>query len=442
MPESVFTKSEKEEIYQSFLEQMKVVTRFVTERRERDGEAPFGQETLKALLYLLEKGEADGFRTGNLDNVCGWLECGEGEHMNAVLCHLDVVPAGPSADWHYPPYELTIADDRIYGRGTEDDKGPLVLVYEILKKLKAKKYPFRRRVRLLIGCAEETTCECMKTYAQKGEIPDYAFTPDGAYPVISGEKGILRLTLERDFQPGENPFVRFSGGTVVNAVPGRADAETSDGLIWHADGVAAHASTPDVGDNAVLKLGRMLREKYPCAVTELLAMLNQESLNINLKDEYSSLTFVPSMIDVTPGYAKITCDIRFPLTSDGQEIVGRVNAAVAPLGFQVKSSRITKPLFIPPQSPLVRTLFQVYRECTGDMVNQPMVIGGGTYAKALPNTVAFGVGFPHFDSVAHTADEYWLIDDISRNIDILAAAIVALDQLDHSNAFYTEKTSQ
>lgn len=75
-----------------------------------------------------------GFQTRDVDGHCGWCEYGEGEEMVAVLCHLDVVPAGDG--WHYPPYDCTWAEGRIYGRGVIDDKGPAAAALYALKAVR------------------------------------------------------------------------------------------------------------------------------------------------------------------------------------------------------------------------------------------------------------------------------------------------------------------
>ena len=95
------------------------------------GRAPYGAECRRALDWFLSRASEMGFQTRDVDGHCGWCEYGEGEEMVAVLCHLDVVPAGDG--WHYPPYDCTWAEGRIYGRGVIDDKGPAAAALYALK---------------------------------------------------------------------------------------------------------------------------------------------------------------------------------------------------------------------------------------------------------------------------------------------------------------------
>ena len=165
-----------------------------------------------------------GFQTRDVDGHCGWCEYGEGEEMVAVLCHLDVVPAGDG--WHYPPYDCTWAGGRIYGRGVIDDKGPAAAALYALKAVRDSGAPLHRRVRLLVGCNEEKGSSCIRHYVEAGgEIPVMGFTPDGMYPIINGEKGIAVVDFRRALAPSPRSIRCISGGTAHNVVPDRARAE-------------------------------------------------------------------------------------------------------------------------------------------------------------------------------------------------------------------------
>ena len=126
------------------------------------GRAPYGAECRRALDWFLSRASEMGFQTRDVDGHCGWCEYGEGEEMVAVLCHLDVVPAGDG--WHYPPYDCTWAGGRIYGRGVIDDKGPAAAALYALKAVRDSGAPLHRRVRLLVGCNEEKGSSCIRHY--------------------------------------------------------------------------------------------------------------------------------------------------------------------------------------------------------------------------------------------------------------------------------------
>ena len=85
---------------------------------------PFGAGPAKALEEGLKIAEELGFKTVNLDHYCGYAEMGEGEEIVGIAGHLDIVPVG--GDWTYDPFKLTREGDHVYGRGTTDDKGPVL----------------------------------------------------------------------------------------------------------------------------------------------------------------------------------------------------------------------------------------------------------------------------------------------------------------------------
>ena len=116
--------------------------------------------------------------------------------MVAVLGHLDVVPEGDG--WSFDPFGGEIRDGKVFGRGAMDDKGPTIAALYALAALRDSGLPIRRRIRLLFGTNEETGSNDMKYYrSHGGEIPVMGFTPDGEYPVINGEKGLINVNFSR-----------------------------------------------------------------------------------------------------------------------------------------------------------------------------------------------------------------------------------------------------
>ena len=80
------------------------------------------------------------------------------------------------------------------------------------------------------------------------------------------------------------------------------------------------------------------------------------------------------------------------------------------------------------ETPLVSALLEVYRDATGDNA-PPKCIGGGTYAKMLPNVVAFGPLFAGDPVTEHQPDECIDLERLVQNAQIIANAIVKLANL-------------
>lgn len=140
-------------------------------------EIPFGENTVKALNYVLDLGNKLGFRTKNVDNYCGYIEFGSGDELIGIIGHLDVVPEGEN--WTYPPFEAQIVDNKIYGRGSIDDKGPVIASLYAMKAVmdyfNDNSIVLNKRVRLILGLNEENDWKCIDYYKKHEEIPSIRF---------------------------------------------------------------------------------------------------------------------------------------------------------------------------------------------------------------------------------------------------------------------------
>lgn len=416
---------------------------------------PYGREVRRSLDHVLAAAEALGFDTVNMDGQLGWCEYGSGEEMVAVLGHLDVVPAGN--DWSFDPWGGEIRDGRIFGRGSMDDKGPAIAALFALAALRDSGLPIRRRIRVLWGCNEESGSADMKYYLENGgEIPTMGFTPDGEYPVINGEKGIINATFEREMdQAGDLRLISLHGGTAPNVVPSSACAKlacsnelarrlavlhapklrftaTEYGLFVEAEGVNAHGSTPELGENAIgrlilaldtLPLEGQTREAIHFLAETLGMETDGASAGIALWDEVSGgLTLNWGTLRVENGSLQMKINYRYPVTKSYTDCAPVLDAKFAAAGFTKAAEQHKEKLYVPEDSRLVKTLMKVYREQTG-LDDRPKSIGGGTYAKSLPNIVAFGPIFPGDEVREHKPDEFIEVSRLMENAQMIAAAM-------------------
>lgn len=424
-----------------------------------DSGYPYGKPVHECLEYTLKMAEALGFTVHNMDNQVGWAEYGEGEEMVAVLGHLDVVPEGDG--WTTDPYGGEVRDGRIYGRGTMDDKGPTVTALYSLKAIKDSGVKLNRRIRVIFGLNEETGSADMKYYASHGgEVPVMGFTPDGEYPVINGEKGLINETYTCEFtQSGPLYLKKIVGGTAHNIVPHQAVAEfvceapladeiaaksaegvsvkrTADGFIVEAEGVSAHGGTPSEGINANGRLVLFLKQlplegKLAVAINFLADKIGMEydgkSLGIYLEDDLSGpLTNNFGVLNATETSMEVKLNYRYPVTKTYDDAGPIVLKAFEDAGFVLTGAVRKNRLYMPAESDLIQRLMKVYTDCTGDYESKPKSIGGGTYAKMLPNVVAFGPIFPGDEVREHKPDEYMELSRLLDNANIIAEAMYAL----------------
>lgn len=427
--------------------------------------APYGPQINVALEHALETARSLGFKTGNVDSQIGWCEYGAGEEMVAVLGHLDVVPAGTG--WRHESFGAELSEGRIWGRGTMDDKGPLFACLYGLKALADAGIPLRRRIRILFGTNEESGSADIPHYTAREELPVLAFSPDGEFPVIFAEKGILNFKISAAAESGQAPVQLESlhGGTAPNAVPDVCTARlrTSDSTIPAAlrrecelrgfrhelssgadgsielslFGKSAHGSTPEKGINAAARMLLILdtlslENGIARAVHFLAEKIGQEtdgqSLGLAMRDSIGALSLNLGLLDYENGELSAALNIRFPVTKCAGDITEPLTRLAAENGLECQLVSRDDPLYYKPEEPLVAKLLEVYHDYRPG--GEPIAIGGGTYAKELPNTVAFGPLFPGRPDFNHQAEEYITLEELEELTQIFAQAMATLANMD------------
>ena len=417
--------------------------------------APFGKEVRSMLDMALADCEQMGFKTQNFDGYIAHADLGEGsdEDALAILAHLDVVPEGDG--WKYPPYGAVIENGRMYGRGTSDDKGPAVAALYAMKAVKDVGIPLRRKVRLILGCDEESGWEDIAHYNKVATMPRMGFSPDASYPIINIEKGICRLELHGVLSNEGLQVIAFNNGERPNVIPGRASALvagdaatvaqaeaaakkldipaevqlTDEGVAITVTGISGHAAYPETARNANGEMLLLLRELGVQGNLRLLADkigldYKGEGLEISVSDGISGyLTCNLGIIRAGEGGVYATLDIRYPVMTNPDMIIKNVSASLP--GMRVEAMEVKEPHHVPAGSELVQNLLDAYHEVTG-YERKCLYTGGGTYARSLQEGVAFGESFPQDEDLAHQANEYADIEGLYKNIKIFALAIVKL----------------
>lgn len=406
--------------------------RFDSSIATRSAKMPFGKGAYDCLCHFLSLAESMGFETHNYDGYVGEVIFGEGEEF-AILCHLDVVPAGDG--WTKDPFGGIIEDGRIWGRGAVDDKGPAVCVLYALKALKDEGFVPSKKIKLILGCNEERGWGCIEHYKKVATLPKEGFSPDADFPVIYAEKGILHVRLH--FPIPHAPFLFLEGGTSANmvcdccvATPRSLSAKRIaeyglevNGKKIISRGKSAHGSTPEQGVNAIRPMLAYFSERG-AAIAHVIECLFEDKYQLtSLEDETGHLTMSPDLIKYRKGELQVVCDIRYPATMSAD----RVYEKLSQMGVKYETISHQKPLFHDKNSELVQKLLAVYEECTGSKA-APVAIGGGTYARALECGVAFGPEMEGDDPVIHQPDEYITIERVELLLGIYEKAIRKLTE--------------
>lgn len=401
-----------------------------------------------------------------------------GAPVLGLVVHGDVQPAG-SAGWTVPPFECTVKDGHVYGRGTADDKGPLVQAMLALATLRDDPRPRTHTVRLLVGSDEESANEDFATYLKTRAAPDVTLVLDSEFPVVVGEKAwdALALTVRDPYRRrggSDAPWslVGAKAGITPSIVPPEAiarlrwastdrsafpsalkalcpptppagygcrAAEEGGEAVLTTTGRGAHSGMNlEGGRNALVFMANLLQGKIETSgAADLMAFaalagkdLHGGSLGLGQKDALWG-TFSVNVAMIQPadaGGLTLTINLRRIPPMTHQQVRAHLTERVAAFSrtrgatIEVGGFFGDEPFFVPPDARLVRRLMAAYQRATGQRA-APAIAGGGTYAKRLPHAIAFGTWFPGRPYPGHDVDERVPLADLQRGVAVLLEAL-------------------
>ena len=434
------------QVKDEFLTSLKTLISYPSVLNEGENGTPFGQAIQDVLEKTLELCRGLGFTT-YLDpkGYYGYAEIGQGAELLAVLCHLDVVPSGDEADWQTPPFEATIKDGWIFGRGVQDDKGPSMAALYAVKALLDSGVKFKKRVRFIFGTDEETLWRCMGRYNELEETATLGFAPDSSFPLTYAEKGLLQVKLHGP----SSDQLELEAGAAFNVVPGKAsyqgelleqvvaglqaasfDYEQNDQQVTVL-GLPKHAKDAAEGINAIVRLATVLQplQAHP-ALAFIAEAVGEDATGSRLFGDISDkpsgrLSFNIAGLTLNSEKSEIRIDIRIPVLADKVQLVAKLSEIAGRYQLNYEEFDYLAPLYVPKDSELVSTLMAIYQEKTGD-TSPAMSSGGATFARTMPNCVAFGALFPGVEQTEHQANERASLEDLYRAMDIYAETIFRL----------------
>lgn len=440
--------------------------RVKSEREPAKPGMPFGEGPYNALMESKKLAEEMGFATKNFDNYVVSAEMNDKEAYLGILAHVDVVSEG--SGWTFPPYEGTVQDGRIYGRGSADDKGPAVVALWAAKAARELNPNLSKGCRIILGSAEETGSEDLAYYLPKEPAPPVSFSPDAEYPVINIEKGGYKPIFGAKWEE-ESALPRVTaihGGTTTNIVTRECDAYVEglaladvqavcakhqektgveftaveeNGLVHvHTLGVSAHAASPEGGKNAQIAMVGMLADlplaqsrgqKAICDMARLFPFGDNygAAMGVNIEDEKSGkLTLVFSKLQFSLTGFEAQFDSRCPICATEATVKNVVEKQFADCQFEfIARNRMSAPHYTPEDSPLVQTLLKTYERYTG-LKGECLAIGGGTYVHDIEGGVAFGCALPGTDNRMHGADEFAVVDELMVSAKMFTQIILEL----------------
>lgn len=440
--------------------------------------------------YLQAWAGERGFEFQSFGADDAWeLRLGQGPRRVGYVMHADVVPAGEGEvpeGWSGAPFSAWIQDGKLYGRGTEDDKGPIAAVLVALHTLARFGLVPNAQLVAILGTAEEKSWDGMVRYAQTSTKPEHVVSIDASYPVVIAESGFvawkvaLPLGSPRPVDAGDRPRIeRAQGGQFLTQVPGEAtmtvlpargehaialahrleplgqdlaktmgpgfelDVRTAGPrVIVRARGRAVHSSEAERGDNALWLLARVaaVLDPEPNAVSRMLGLIDRhfvldhhgQRLGLDYAHPLMGRLLVsPTLLDTGVDSVSLGINMRRPAGRSKAEFEGVLDIALARL--QAEESELTsperwvgEPALADTSGPLVSTLMELYRKTTGDRSSAPISIRGGTYARLFPGAVSFGPSMPGRTYTGHGPNEHIELEVLERMVRMIFESALKL----------------
>ena len=343
-------------------------------RGKEEPDAPFGRGPKQALEEVLKIATELGFHTKNIDDKIGYAEYGEDRSDGAyygIFGHVDVMPLGEG--WNSPPLSLTLREGKLFGRGTLDNKGPILSNLYALYVLKENGVTFDRPVRIVFGTNEETGFGCVKHYLTKEIPPTFGWTPDCKWPVVYGERGRLKVRV---------------------SLP--------------------ESRVADLYDFANRKL---LHTNH-----------HGEELGIAYQDEdFGMMQLRGETFGIEENQHYVEWTMCYPASCTKSDLLNQITMHL-PEKATLEVISHWAPVLYDKSSKYVQALQQVYTDVTkSDSI--PVTTTGGTYAKIIPNIIAYGPSFPGQRDIAHLPNEWIGVKDLETDTIIYGLALLALSNM-------------
>ena len=343
-------------------------------RGKEEPDAPFGRGPKQALEEVLKIATELGFHTKNIDDKIGYAEYGENRADGAyygVFGHVDVMPLGEG--WNSPPLSLTLREGKLFGRGTLDNKGPILSNLYALYVLKENGVTFDRPVRIVFGTNEETGFGCVKHYLTKEIPPTFGCKPDCKWPVVYGERGRLKVRV----------------------------------------------SLPE---SKVADLYDFANRKF------LHTNHRGEELGIAYHDEdFGMMQLRGETFGIEENQHYVEWTMCYPASCTKSDLLNQITAQL-PEKATLEVISHWAPVLYDKSSKYVQALQQVYTDVTkSDSI--PVTTTGGTYAKIIPNIIAYGPSFPGQRDIAHLPNEWIGVKDLETDTIIYGLALLALSNM-------------
>ncbi|TKJ75895.1 dipeptidase [Pseudomonas sp. CFBP13509] len=415
---------------------------------------------------------------------------GNGDEVVGIHAHADVVPVTPE-NWvlkdgtRLDPFKVTLIGDRMYGRGTEDDKNGIVVAMYAMKVIKEEKLPLARNFKLLVDTTEETSGDAIPYYFERNPTPQYNLALDGGYPVVIAEKGYgtVMATFPRRKGEGQGAeIIAMTGGMATNQIPSASvatlisdtpaelaaslqkagteyakrnggDFEVTAKVVGKevkltVTGVSAHSSEPESGINPVSRMLELIHSidgKIALKHNHITDAARYASdnwgldylggkLGVGFSDDFmgpltTSLTFV----GLDDKAFKLAVNLRVPKGKSPEKLKAEISDKLSAWDKQTKVNvdftySVAESMYRNPEGEWVKALLAVASENLG-MEHKFGTSAGATSVHELPNGVQFGLARPEVKYTGHTDNEFKTVDQFLLDLQIVTEMMGRIGQL-------------
>ncbi|MGH8485221.1 MAG: dipeptidase, partial [Pseudomonas sp.] len=438
-------------------------------------------EFIKIAAKIKDLAQAFNLTFRNIDNRVYEISLqGSGDEIVGIHAHADVVPVTPE-NWvlqdgtKLDPFKVTLIGDRMYGRGTEDDKNGIVVALYAMKIIKEEQLPLARNFKLLVDTTEETTGDAIPYYFEHNPIPNYNLALDGGYPVVIAEKGYgtIMASFARRAAEGKGAEITgMTGGLATNQIPSTSVATlvtdkpaelaaslekvgaeyakanggnftvtakvVDKGVQLTVTGVSAHSSEPESGVNPVARMldfingldGKIALKHNAITDAARYAADNWgldylgNKLGVGFSDNFMGpLTTSLTYVGMDDKAFKLAVNLRVPVGKKPdvlkKEITDKLDAWNKAAKVVVTfDTEITEPMYRNPEGEWVKALLAVASENLG-MEHKFGTSAGATSVHELPNGVQFGLAMPDVKYTGHNDNEFKTVEQFMLDLQIV-----------------------
>ena len=312
-----------------------------------------------------------------------WCEYGNAGPLIVFAGHTDVVPVGDERAWKYPPFSATIADDKIWGRGTADMKGGVaafcVAIKEYLSSPNNSQPSFR--IGVLITSDEETDAKGTKAVLDyliaRGDVVDECIVAEPAATILAGDvikvgrRGSLTARISIQGTQGHSAYPELAENPIHNALPILTQIHQ---LSW------------DSGD-----------ELWPATSLQITHLMSGTGAT-----------------NVIPGACEFAFNIRFSPKHSREEIISRIEEilTLSNARYSIRWSEGSRPFLTSPGK-LVTRLENAIEKVVGTKPKRST--SGGTSDARFLSAAGFEVVECGVSSATvHQVDEHITLEDLVR----------------------------